>query len=447
MSVNLEKIVAELEKRGATSSQIELTRISRLSTRFGENHITQNQWQRETQLSIVAEINKKVGSISGDSQLLKRTPEDIAEHVIKVARISTPDDDFPGYAPPTKYPPIDRVKEKIDPEKVSEEIGKAIERALDYHAKVKKVAGNVFATETSYRLVNSLGLDAERSSVMFSSTINVAAFDGDNESRSTDRTASVRLIDLDLPMMSEEVAKIAVAGLNQQEIEPGTYQALLEPLATQEILGFFAQGASARTVQDHQSFLKDRIGEQVVSENLTLTHVPRDAENVLKREFDIEGTPTQNITFLENGVLKSYAYDRRTAKKDGTESNGTAWRLFGGLMPMFIGNKLQPGQKTREDLIHEIDQGVLITNLFYNNFVNPPLGTATGLTRDGLFLIEKGEIIASLKNMRWTDSILEILKNVEVANNLSQKARFFFGADRTCSILTDRFTFSSKTGH
>ncbi len=447
MNSNLEKIVAELEKRGATSSQIELSRISRLSTRFGENHITQNQWQLETQLSIVVEIDKKVGSISGDSKLLKRKPEEIAKQVLKVAKISPPDDEFPGYALPTKYPQIEQIEEGIDAEKVAKEIRKAIGKALDYHTKVKKVAGNVFATKTLYRLVNSLGLDAERTSVMFSSTINVAAFEGDNESRSTDRTAGARIVDLDLATMSQEVAKVAVAGLHQQEIEPGTYQALLEPLATQEILGFFAQAASARIVQDHQSFLKDRIGEQVVSENLTLTHMPLDAQNVLKREFDVEGTPTQNITFLENGVLKSYSYDRRTAKKDGTESNGTAWRLFGEIMPMFIGNKLKRGTKKKEDLISEVDRGVLITNLFYNNFVNPPLGTATGLTRDGLFLIEKGEITTSLKNMRWTDSILEILKNAEVANNLSQKARFFFGADQMCSVLTDHFTFSSKTGH
>ncbi len=447
MSTNLEKILTELEKRGTSSAQIELSGISRISTRFGENHITQNQWQVETQLSIVVEIDKKVGSISGDSQLLKRSPEEIAEQVIKIARISPPDSEFPGYAPPSKYHQIQRTQEEVEPEKIGEEIRQAIDSALNYDEKVEKVAGNVFATKTRYHLVNSLGLDAERISVMYASTINVAAFDGNNESRSTDRTTGIKLTDLGLANMSKEVAQIAVMGLHQKEIEPGIYQAILEPLATQEILVFFLQAASARIVQDHQSFLKDRIGEQVVSENLTLSHVPLDAENVMNREFDVEVTPTKDITFLEDGVLKAYAYDRRTAKKDGIESNGTAWRIFGGLVPMFVGNKLEPGIKTRKELISQIDYGVLITNLFYNNLVNPPLGTATGLTRDGLFLIEKGEITASLKNMRWTDSILEILKNVEVANNLSQKARFFFGADRTCSILTDHFAFSSKTGH
>ena len=116
-------------------------------------------------------------------------------------------------------------------------------------------------------------------------------------------------------------------------------------------------------------------------------------------------------------------------------------------MPMFVSNTIAPGTKNEEEIIKSIDSGIYIVDLFYNNFVNPPEGLCTGLTKDGLFKIEHGEIVGSLTNMRWTDTIESIFKSVEIANNSIQIGGFFVGSTITPSIKTDKFTFTSAGKH
>ena len=154
-------------------------------------------------------------------------------------------------------------------------------------------------------------------------------------------------------------------------------------------------GTSAESLVTHTSFLKDKLGAQVFDSNLTITDERNNPKHFLSSSFDSEGTPTKPIKFIDKGILKDYAYNRRLAKKliDQDYSNGRNLEGFGGEMPLFGSKTVQPGTKSEEELIKSIDSGIYVVNLFYNNFVNPPEGLCTGLTRDGLFKIENGKKI------------------------------------------------------
>ena len=91
--------------------------------------------------------------------------------------------------------------------------------------------------------------------------------------------------------------------------------------------------------------------------------------------------------------------------------------------------KLTPGNKTKEQMISEIDKGLLITNFHYSNFVDPTRGVLTGMTKDGLFIIENGEIVGAAKNMRYTDSIISMLSKAEFSKEVFQAVQFGLGLE------------------
>ena len=123
--------------------------------------------------------------------------------------------------------------------------------------------------------------------------------------------------------------------------------------------------------------------------------------------------------------------------------------IFSSTIPVFNCFNLQTSSSISEEkLISTVDNGVYVSNLFYNNFVNAPEGLCTGLTRDGLFKIENGEITGSLKNMRWTDSVQNIFSEIELANNATQALHPLYPfISVNPSIKTEKFTFSSKGKH
>ena len=136
----------------------------------------------------------------------------------------------------------------------------------------------------------------------------------------------------------------------------------------------------------------NKIGQKVVDERVTLTSDPFDPTSP-GNPFSGEGLPTQPITWIENGVVKTLAYDRYWAQKTGNQP--TAGGGFGG------GLRMSGGDKSLEELIASTERGLLVTRLWYIRPVDPRTILYTGLTRDGTFLIENGKIIKAVKNLRW----------------------------------------------
>ncbi len=108
---------------------------------------------------------------------------------------------------------------------------------------------------------------------------------------------------------------------------------------------------------------------------------------------------------------------------------------------------MKPGTKSKEQLVSEIDDGLLVTNLHYTNFVNTPAGSITGMTKDGLFIIKNGEIIGSARNMRFTDELPRFLADIDVAKELRQPSSMMGIGCLVAPIRAKSFRFTSKTEH
>ncbi len=193
---------------------------------------------------------------------------------------------------------------------------------------------------------------------------------------------------------------------NPSAVEPGRYTVVLEPTAVGNLVQLIAGQLSARSAAEGRSFFArpgggTKIGLKVVDERVTLSSDPFAAE-APTNTFNGEGLPVRRMTWIENGVVKNLAYDRYWAQQQNVEPTP-----FGGSLVM------SGGETSLEEMIASTERGILVTRFWYIRGVDPRTILYTGLTRDGTFLIENGRVTRAVKNLRFNESPIFMLNNVE----------------------------------
>ena len=192
-------------------------------------------------------------------------------------------------------------------------------------------------------------------------------------------------------------------------LEPGKYTVVLEPTAAGNLLSLLAFAMNARTADEARSFFSkrgggggNRIGEKIVDERVTLVSDPLNTD-LLTSPFTGEGLPVGRTIWIENGVLKGLAYDRFWAERQGVKPAPFAggFRLEGA-----------GAASSLEELIKTVDRGLLVTRFWYIRPVDQRTLLFTGITRDGVFLIERGEVSHAVNNFRFNESPVAMLNNL-----------------------------------
>jgi predicted Zn-dependent protease len=200
-------------------------------------------------------------------------------------------------------------------------------------------------------------------------------------------------------------------------IEPGRYTVILEPQAVGDLV---------------QLLGGTKIGEKIVDERVTLFSDPGDPQ-LLSNVFDGQGLPAHRQVWIENGMLKKLTYSRFWAQKKNQQPDAGTNAV-----------KLNGGTQSLEELIASTPRGVLVTRLWYLRGVDPRTVLYTGLTRDGTFLIENGKITKSVKNMRFNESPLFMLNNLDALGRPERVAGTEAGGDVVMPAIKVRdFNFTS----
>jgi predicted Zn-dependent protease len=251
------------------------------------------------------------------------------------------------------------------------------------------------------------------------------------------------------------VAERAVSkcALNQepQELPPGSYPTVLEEIAVADLLRFLALwGLSAQAVQEGRSFAAGRMDQRVCGESFFLWDDALDSRG-LALPFDAEGVPCQRLNLIEQGILRGLAYDSRTAAKEGRSSTGHApspLREFGSSWPVPSHLLVAPGDMPRDQLISEIERGVLVTRFHYTHCPDPQKLVVTGTTRDGTYLIEDGRIVGALRNLRFTESALDVFSKIEAMSSAPELHRDWWSsaAHYVPAMRIRGFQFTSGAG-
>lgn len=199
--------------------------------------------------------------------------------------------------------------------------------------------------------------------------------------------------------------------MSWKDLSPGRYDVVLEPAAVASLfnwLGLIAFGA--RAVEQGTSFLSGEEGEPVMGEEITIYDDGLE-ESETATPFDFEGVPKSRVMLVHRGIGRRPVLDSYHASRLGVTSTGHATRTPGQPLPLSL--FLEGGEQSTEDLIRKIDKGLLVTRFHYvNGLLDPRKARMTGMTKDGTFLIEKGQIVGPVKNLRFNESVTEAFSRV-----------------------------------
>ena len=392
----------------ADETRVNITSEWSGNTRFADSSISTSGGVTNVTVRVTATVARRRASATTnvlDDQSLQRT----VDLAISLARLSPEDPELMPELGPQTYPSIRAFVERtadLDPEVRNA----AVKRAVDAATAAGKPAGAVFtagfiqANANAVAVATSKGLFAyhQNTDAAFSMTSRTPDGTGSGWAGGGARDWSR----IDPAAIGRIAAQKAVASRNPQAIPPGLYTAVLEPQAVNDLVPLLSNALNARNADEGRSaFSKpgggNRIGEKVVDERVTLYSDPADPL-LLGRPFDGDGLPVGRTVWIDKGVLKNLAYSRFWAQKQGVQP-----------IPLSGGLALTGGTKPAEDIIAGCERGILVTHFFYIRALDPRTVLQTGLTRDGVFLIEKGKITRALKNFRWNESPLLMLNRLE----------------------------------
>ena len=266
----------------------------------------------------------------------------------------------------------------------------------------------------------------------------------ENAGSSYTELTSNRPEDIDILGAFKKVYERAKMNKNPRDLEPGAYTVILEPLAVCEMLSYMSYtGFSGKSVQDRHSYLTNKCGEKLFDDKLTIVDDFTN-ENTIYMPFDLEGYPRKVVTVIQNGIAKDLIYDQVSALKDGVQSTGHAIGMpgRGGIALNLV---MSAGVESVEEMIANTEDGLLITRFHYMNVVNPRQASLTALTRDGVFKIENGKLVGAVKNMRFTESMLECLKEIPAISKERQQVKAFVTNSYVPFLKLNNFHFTGKT--
>ena len=407
-------------------------------TRFANSFIHQNVAEETSHVLLRVALDGHVASVSFDGPRDAEHLGRLVDNAIEAARAQPPDPDWPGLTPPTSSLSVDHWEE---PTAVASP-GERARRVADFVAasRGRETAGFCSTSAALLNFQNSAG------HVLTGRTTH-ATFDGIARTETADgsgRKTSVGLAALDGREIGAEAERRAREASNPTDLEPGRYEVILEPECVANLLSFLLiHGFNGKAVEDGRSFA--RLGETQFDPSITLRDNVTDPAMV-GIPFDVEGTPKQPLDLVSAGVTSGLLHNRRTARKAGTVSTGHAVEGAGSYGAAGANLVLSPGAASAEELVAGVERGLLVTDFWYTRILDPKTQVVTGLTRNGVWLIEGGQIVRPVTNLRFTQSFVEALAPGAVRAVGAEQALLFGGWDSVYLVPTLHLASWNFTG-
>jgi predicted Zn-dependent protease len=379
-------------------------------TRFANNRIHQNVREDKLGVRLTVAVDGKVARAG----TTRTDPDGLAalvERALAAAALRPADPDFAGFAPPAEVATVEHWDDGTasstpdDRAAVVAAFVEAAETAAGAGREVRiEAAGFCSTSALSHALVSTTGQRAAgRSAMAQLDGIHRASGRAGDPADGYAQATSVRMSDLDGAACGARAVAKARAGLDAVELAPGQYEVVLEPKAVAAALLFPAYlGFNGKAHADGTSFV--HLGEAQWDEAVDIWDDATDPR-ALGDAYDAEGTPKGRFDFVRSGVSVGLAHDRRSARLAGDEPTGhsVGSEAFGGYPTDLF---LSGGDRSPDQLVAGVARGLLVTDLWYNRILDPKTQVVTGLTRNGLFLIEDGRVTRPVQNMRYTQSIV-----------------------------------------
>jgi predicted Zn-dependent protease len=407
-------------------------------TRFANNTIHQNVSERTSDLQISVRIGKRC-AVASTNLLDDESIRNATKRALDMAALAPEDPELKPLLGPQEYRKTDSYCEKtanVSPQDRAD--------IVEYAIKLCKkngyeTAGIVSNGSSKIILTDTDGMYAEHKSTNFEFQLTVYT---------PDKTSgwageSVHSISkVDTKAIANRAVDVAKLSIDPIDLDAGEYTVLLTHEAVADFFGWLAwRGFNAQLYLEGRSPMNGRLGEMIAAPFINIT------ENAYHEEtqgipFDMEGFPTKEVELVKDGKLIALVHNRRTAEKLDTEPTGHSAMPEPNSWGSYAGNLIFDAGDTKfDDMIKSEKKALLVTHFHYINLVDPRKFSITGMTRDGVFLVEDGKIKNAVKNFRFTESIFDALQNVTA---LSSDRKFKDGWLVPAMRIED-FRFSSKT--
>ena len=425
-------VLAHAKGAGAEDAMVSLQHGIESHARFADNSITTSGRSEDLDITITVWVGGRRGAITGNdssADALKR----ISEEAVQIARVSPVHREYVPTLGPLEYP-------------VSRGFAAAT-ADVDLAARATALQSALAACRAAK--VNGAGFHTARASAIAAATANgnrryfqSSQADMSVTARSTDGTGSgyyagdhFDLARLDAKHIAEQAVGKAVRSREPKAIEPGVYPVILEPQAVSDLMGFLNNALDARTADEGRSAFsgkdgKTRVGEQMFHPKINLYSDPMHAEMPAVPTTN-EGIPATRLSLIKGGVIENLTYSRYWAqqKKLSPTPGPVNYIMESSDAPVSI-----------DEMIKATPRGLLISRFWYVRLVDPRTIVLTGLTRDGLWWIDKGKISHPVRNLRFNQSVLAMLApwNVEAIGAPQRLSPFMVPA-----LKLGSFTFTS----
>ena len=437
----LELARAGLKASGADQTQVRILNSDSAVTRFAGSKIHQNTFQREANVVVTARMGQSEGR-AVTNRLDKDGIVAAAKQASETAALSEANPDLADFNDgPQEYSfqvdfyeataastPEDRAKKVIQGFEASDDAAFS-------------ASGTLSTSQLNFVVANSNGIEAAYNTTFAKYTVMYTGPDSSGYSEQSSRNIG----DIDIEACAVRALATAKRSANpRRDIPAGRYTVILNAECVSTLLNFLGWlGFSGKAYVEGSSCFTGKLGEPVCAPEITVIDDPLDPRT-LGVPCDAAGVAKQRLSLIESGVVRAVAHDTNSARRAGTVTTG---HDNGSNFPVPTNIVLMPGNQTREDLIASVEHGILVSRFHYTNVVDPMATVLTGMTRDGTFLIENGEVTSGLTNFRFTNSILAALSNVQAMETEQILVSPFWGSSALvpASVRVDNFNFSGKT--
>jgi predicted Zn-dependent protease len=430
------EVYLDAAKKAAPDCEV-LVRVSTersANARFAENEITSCGDADETVLTVLVKRGNRHAQAT-TNQTDDASVRALAERVNRMARLAPEDpeampllgsQDYPTAAPSFDDPTAtltDAARAKICADAVAV-------------AGLKRLrgAGYIEHAASQTGMATSAGLRAKYTTTRVQLTMTARGEDGGSGWAGA---YAERVADIDPAAVAAIACEKAARSAKPRSLDPGRYTVILEPAAVAELLAFLTSALDARVADEGRSAFArkgggTKVGEKICAESVTLRSDPSDPLTP-EAPFDGDGLPLRATTWIDKGVLTNLACSRYWAKKQGRAplGHGSVWSLGGG------------AAKDVDALVATVKRGVLVTRFWYTRWVDPQTVLITGLTRDGVFLVEDGKIAHPVNNFRFNESPITMLKNVTAMTPAVRAPTG--GVWRVPALVTQEFNLASRS--
>jgi PmbA protein len=439
--------VAQRALKSAKGDQAEALVIARTGslTRYANAAVHQNVTSREAEVRIRVVVGKRRATAT-TNRLDDAGLRVAAEAASELARRAPEDPTFAGL--PAPRPISDAPSAFVERTAAATPMDRAkAAKVLCDAARAQKLvcAGFVSSNVQEIAIASTTGTWAYSPETQAEVQIGAIGDDGSAFAQRVSPDFSA----LDVEGAAREAVSKAVRAQKPRDMAPGTYEVVLEPYCVRDMVGFLSAHFTGLAVEEGRSFVGGRIGQSVTGP-VTLVDDAFDAQG-MPRPFDFEGQPSERVTLLERGIARGIVYDSSTAHRAGASNTGHALppNAFMPSAPMHA--RIEPGDSSPEELIAGVKNGLLVTRFHYTRWVHQLRTIVTGMTRDGTFAIENGEIAYPIKNLRFTQSYHEAWAGVRAIGKdlrlLVAAEQFGLSAtsQRVPAMRLAAFTFTGAT--